>query len=54
MMGDVAECAARGQDLLTHPQKREAYGQAGREHVRGQFLLPRLIWDNLALVKSLV
>jgi trehalose synthase len=54
LVEDVSECAARVQDLLANPQQREAYGQAGRERVRAQFLLPRLIRDNLALVKSLL
>ncbi len=54
LVDDIPQCAARVQDLLADPQQREAYGQAGRERVRAQFLLPRLVRDNLALVKSLV
>lgn len=54
LVDDVPECAARILALLADPVQRGAYGQAGREHVRGHFLLPRLVRDTLALVKSLV
>jgi predicted unusual protein kinase regulating ubiquinone biosynthesis (AarF/ABC1/UbiB family) len=40
--------------LLDAPDADEASGQAGREHVRARFLLPRLVRDSLVLIKSLV
>ena len=51
---DVPGCAAAIQALLADPAQRDAYGAAGCEHIRGQLLLPRLVRDTLALVKSLV
>lgn len=54
LVDDIEECATRILDLLANPQQREAYGQAGRERVRAEFLLPRLVRDNLALAKSLL
>lgn len=40
--------------LLRHPGERGSFGRAGREHVRKNFLLPRLVRDELRLVKQLV
>ena len=31
-----------------------AFGRAGREHVRRHFLLPRLVRDELRLIKQLI
>ncbi len=54
LVNDIPGCAARIRELLDAPEAGEAYGQAGREHVRARFLLPRLVRDNLALIKTLV
>jgi hypothetical protein len=32
--------------------KRAAFGRAGREHVRQKFLAPRLLRDELQLIKA--
>jgi uncharacterized iron-regulated protein len=40
--------------LLTHEEERKALGLAGREHARKNFLLPRLLRDELRLVSELV
>jgi trehalose synthase len=40
--------------LLQHPGERGAFGRAGREHVRQHFLLPRLVRDELRLIKELL
>jgi trehalose synthase len=39
--------------LANHPQQARAMGQAGKEHVRKNFLLPRLIRDQLTYWLSL-
>jgi trehalose synthase len=54
LIENVEECAAQVVHLLRHPGARADFGRAGREHVRRQFLLPRLVRDELRLIKSLV
>ena len=44
------ECAARSVDLLRDPALRKRMGQAGREHVRQNFLITRDLRDQLQLV----
>jgi len=51
--GDYDEAAGRILALLKDPQLRSEQGQAGREHVRGQFLIPRLLLDWLNVLKDL-
>jgi trehalose synthase len=50
----VEECAARMIELLSDAPRREAFGKAAREHVRRGFLLPRMLRDELRLVKSVL
>ncbi len=50
----VEACAERIVHLLARPGERGAFGRAGREHVRKNFLLPRLVRDELRLIKQLV
>lgn len=50
----VEACAERVIELLRQPGRRGAFGRAGREHVRRHFLLPRLVRDELRLIKQLV
>jgi trehalose synthase len=47
------ECAARCLDLLRDPALRKRMAQAGREHVRENFLITRDLRDQLELVASL-
>ncbi|MBI3031529.1 MAG: glycosyltransferase [Candidatus Rokubacteria bacterium] len=54
LIESVEECAARVLDLLRRPGERGAFGRAGREHVRQRFLLPRLIHDEIRLIRELV
>jgi trehalose synthase len=54
LIDTVEECAAQVIHLLRHPGERADYGRAGRERIRRQFLLPRLVRDELRLIKSLV
>ena len=48
------ECAARIRTLLNDSAERRAFGEAAREHVRNQYLLPRLLRDELRLIKSVL
>lgn len=54
LITDIEGCAAAVIHLLRHPGERGRFGRAGREHVRRNFLLPRLARDELALIKSLL
>lgn len=54
LVESVEDCARRVIDLLRQPGHRGAFGRAGREHVRRHFLLPRLIRDELRLIKQLI
>jgi trehalose synthase len=54
LVESVEDCAERIIELLRHPGERGAFGRAGREHVRRQFLLPRLVRDELRLIKQLI
>jgi trehalose synthase len=53
LVGSVAECAAAITDFLRHPERASALAQAGRERVRQDFLLPRLLLNELALLTAL-
>ena len=54
LVNSVEDCAARVLDLLKRPGERGEFGRAGREHVRRNFLLPRLVRDELRLIKQVV
>jgi trehalose synthase len=54
LVQSIESCAERIVHLLRHPGERGSLGRAGREHVRKNFLLPRLVRDELRLVKQLV
>jgi trehalose synthase len=54
LVHNVEACAERIVCLLRHPGERGSFGRAGREHVRKNFLLPRLVRDELRLIKQLV
>ncbi len=54
LVHSVEACAERIVHLLSHPGERGSFGRAGREHVRKNFLLPRLVRDELQLIKQLV
>lgn len=49
----VEGCAEKIVSLLANPQVRQAFAEAGRRHVREHFLLPRLVRDDLRLMRSL-
>jgi trehalose synthase len=54
LVDTIEGCAERVLHLLNHPGERGSFGRAGREHVRKNFLLPRLVRDELRLVKELL
>ena len=54
LVESVEDCARRVIALLHHPGERGDFGRAGREHVRRHFLLPRLVRDELRLIKQLL
>ncbi len=54
LVDSVEGCAARVLELLRHPGERGEFGRAGREHVRKHFLLPRLVTDELRLIRQVV
>ena len=54
LVNSVEGCAERVLDLLKRPGERGAFGRAGREHVRKHFLLPRLVLDELQLIKRVL
>ena len=54
LVSSVEECAAKVDYLLLNEDERIALGKAGRERVRAKFLLPRLLRDELALMRTLL
>lgn len=54
LVDSVQECVEKVHYLLTHHDERLALGRAGREYVRSRFLLPRLLRDELTLIRDVV
>ncbi len=54
LVDSIEECAEKVDYLLTHEQERVAFGAAGRERARTEFLLPRLLRDELKLLNGLL
>ena len=54
LIGGVEDCAERMVDLLGNPAQCRRFGEAAREHVRRGYLLPRLLRDDLALIKTVL
>jgi len=54
LVDSIEGCAERTLWLLRHPNEARIIGAAGRERVRGQFLLPRLLADELRLYAALL
>jgi trehalose synthase len=54
LVESIEDCAERTLWLLRHPDQAQALGAAGRERVRGHFLLTRLIADELQLYASVL
>ncbi|MEA2085690.1 MAG: glycosyltransferase, partial [Chloroflexota bacterium] len=53
LVNTVEECANRIAYLLKHPQVAERMGQAGKEHVRQNFLITRYLRDYLRILNRL-
>ena len=54
LVNSVEETAERSLYLLNHSEESEDIARAGRERVRQHFLTPRLLLDELKLVRSLL
>ncbi|MEW6657269.1 MAG: glycosyltransferase [Thermodesulfobacteriota bacterium] len=54
LVSSVEECAEKILSLLRDETERKEYGKEGKELVRRKFLTPRLIRDELSLIRSLV
>jgi trehalose synthase len=54
LVESVEDCAAKALYLLEHRDIAESFGRAGKEKIRAEFLLPRLIRDELRLIKDVV
>ncbi len=53
LVDSVEPCAARCLELVRDPARSRAMGEAGREHVRRNFLTTRLVRDELGLFHTL-
>jgi len=54
LVDSIEECAEKIVYLLENPAISKRLGQEGKEVIRQNFLMPRLIRDELTLIKSLV
>ncbi len=54
LVDSVEECAQKIVKLLRNPELAEALGSKGKEKVRKDFLVPRLLRDELAAIKQLL
>ncbi len=50
----IEQCAERIVHLLKQPGEARAFAHAGRQHVRLQFLVPRLVRDELRLITQVL
>jgi trehalose synthase len=53
LVDSSAECARACLEILADPERARRMALAGKEHVRGHFLMPRLLRDWLALFNRL-
>ncbi len=54
LVNNVEECSQKIVMLLKNPELAEALGSKGREKVRDNFLIPRLLRDELVAIKQLL
>ena len=54
LIDSVEACAQRIVHLLQRPGERGAFGRAGCEHIRRHFLLPRMVRDELRLIRKIL
>jgi trehalose synthase len=53
LVDSVEDCARAIVSLLQDPQRARALGASGQERVRDHFLLPRLVYSELSLIRDL-
>ncbi|HWQ29264.1 MAG TPA: glycosyltransferase, partial [Dehalococcoidia bacterium] len=53
LVNSVEECARRTIELLDDPERADAMGREGREHVRRNFLMTRYLRDYLRIFRAL-
>ena len=53
LVDSIEECAEKVLHLLRHPALSRKMGKSGRLHVRSRFLTPRLIYEELDMLRSL-
>ena len=54
LVDSIQECTEKVDLLLTDEEQRHTLGKLGQEHVRSNFLLPRLLRDELRVMKRLL
>jgi trehalose synthase len=54
LISNTHDCAERIVELLSDQEARAEFGRAAREHVRTQFLLPRMLRDDLRVIKRVL
>jgi trehalose synthase len=54
LITSVEECAQKVAYLLKHPKVGQELSKEGKEHIKNNFLMPRLLRDELSLIKSLI
>ncbi len=54
LVTSIEECAEKVVYLLEHREVARELGQRGKEHITQNFLMPRLLRDELALIKGLM
>ena len=54
LVESVEDCAAKLMVLLEDSEAAESFGRAGQSKIRAEFLLPRLIRDELWLLKDVI
>jgi trehalose synthase len=54
LVNSIDECADKVAYLLENREVAEELGREGKEHIRRNFLMPRLLRDELRLVKTLI
>jgi trehalose synthase len=53
LVSSAEQCAQRALEILREPELGKQLGRAGKEHVRKQFLTPRLLRDWLRIFSGL-
>jgi trehalose synthase len=54
LVNSIEECAQKIVYLLKNPKVRQRLGKEGKKNVEEHFLMPRLVRDELTLIKSLL